>query len=270
MKNQKKSLNFIIGATLLGVLSLILVISLFYTPYEVTQMDITNKLSGPTWQHWMGTDNFGRDILSRLMEGSQTAFLVGFISVAIGLVFGVLLGSIAGYYGHIIDEFIMRIVDAMMSFPGILFALMFVAVFGVGIRNTMIALGIMTIPSFARISRSTFLEIKNLSYVNMAKCIGVSTPRIIFVHMLPNVISSLIIAATMGFSGAILSEAGLSYLGLGVQPPHPSWGRMLSESQVYLMKAPFYAIAPGIVITLAVLGFNLLGDGIRDLRELKR
>ncbi|HCO70010.1 MAG TPA: peptide ABC transporter permease, partial [Mesotoga infera] len=209
----------------------------------------------------------GRDVLSRIMKGSQTAFFVGLVAVSIGSVFGVLIGAISGYFGGIVDEIIMRIVDAMMAFPSILLALMFVSVFGVGLRNTIIAIGIMSIPSFARITRSGFVQHKELDYVKNAKIKGVSNLRIMFRHILPNVLSPIVVAASMGFANAVLAEAALSYLGLGIQPPNPSWGRMLSESQVFITVSPWYAIAPGIFITLLVLGFNFLGDGIRDIRE---
>jgi len=264
---KKYSSSLFIGASLILFLFSLAVISVFYTPYDVNLMEITNKLASPSTTHWLGTDHFGRDILSRVMLGSQTAFLVGSISVAVGLIVGTLIGAIAGYSGGIIDEILMRTMDAMMAFPGILFALMIVAILGVGINKTMIALGVMSIPRFARIARSGFLQAREMMYVKMAQSIGVSNRRIMFVHILPNIVSPLIVAASIGFASAILAEAGLSYLGLGVQPPDPSWGRMLSESQIYLSKAPFYAFAPGLMITIAVLGFNLLGDGIRDYND---
>ncbi len=270
MKKRKYSFNFYIGIVIVAFLLGIVIVSFFYTPYTVTQMNIGKKFLKPCWEHLLGTDHFGRDILSRIMMGSQTAFQVGLISIGIGLFFGILIGSIAGYYGGIVDEILMRIMDAVIAFPGLLFALMFVAVLGQGIVNTMIALGIMSIPQFARITRSGFLQVKPLKYIDMAKSIGVSNFRIMMVHILPNVISPLIVACSMGFASAVLAEAGLSYLGLGVQPPNPSWGRMLSESQMYLLKAPTYSIVPGIFITLSVLGFNLLGDGISAIRDPRK
>lgn len=267
---RKFSINLYIGMIIVLLLMAIMLVSIFYTPYDVTEMNIKEKLLRPSSTHLLGTDHFGRDIFSRIMKGSQTAFLVGILGVTIGLVFGILIGAVAGYFGGLIDEVLMRIMDAMLAFPGILFALMFVAVFGVGIKNTMLALGIMAIPKYARITRSGFLQVKELMYIELAKVIGVSPLRIMFVHILPNVVSPLIVAASMGFASAVLAEAGLSYIGLGVQPPNPSWGRMLSESQLYLLKAPYYALAPGIMITLSVFGFNLLGDGIRDLRDPRK
>lgn len=267
---KKKKISLYIGIVIIAILLTTMMVSFFYTPYPVTQMSRSERFSPPTAKHLLGTDNFGRDILSRLMEGSQTAFFVGLVAVSIGVGFGVIIGAISGYFGGIIDDFIMRIMDAMMAFPGILFALMFVSIFGVGIRNTIIAIGIMSIPSFARITRSGYIQHKEFEYVKNARSKGVSNIRIIFNHILPNVISPIIVAGSMGFSTAVLSEAALSYLGLGVQPPNPSWGRMLNESQMFITIAPWYAIAPGILITLIVLGFNFLGDGIRDLQDKRK
>ncbi len=264
---KKKRISLRIGVIIISSIMAMMLISFFYTPYSVTEMNKRERFSPPNSSHLLGTDNFGRDILSRLMKGSQTAFFVGGVAVSIGLIFGIAIGATAGYFGGVLDEFIMRIMDSMMAFPGILFALMFVSIFGVGIKNTIIAIGIMSIPSFARITRSGYMQHKEFEYVKNARVKGISTFRIIFAHILPNVMSPIIVAASMGFSSAVLSEAALSYLGLGVQPPDPSWGRMLNESQVYISMAPWYAIAPGIMITLIVLGFNFLGDGIRDMQD---
>lgn len=265
---KKISWEFRIGASLVLLLVVMCLVSFFYTPYGTNQ-EVGPKFTPPSGQFIFGTDNLGRDVFSRVMIGSQTVFLVGFVSVFIGLVVGVLLGSLAGFAGRWVDEIIMRLMDAMLSFPGILFALMYVAVFGFGIFNTTVALGIMAVPVFARITRSGFLQVKEMPYIDLARSVGVPKIRIMFVHILPNIISPLIVAASMGFASAILAEAGLSYLGLGVQPPDPSWGRMLKDSQHSFLSAPHYALAPGLMITLAVLGFNLLGDGIRDLKDVK-
>ncbi len=267
MNVKVKDYNLIVGGGILTFLLLIMGVSFFYLPHSVTEINTSLRLSSPSSAYLLGTDNFGRDILSRLMKGSQTAFLVGLISVSIGSCIGVFLGAVSGYFGGRIDEVIMRIIDAMMAFPGILFALMFISVFGVGIENTMVAIGIMSIPTFARITRSGFLREKELEYVRAARVRGASNLRIIYHHILPNVLSPVIVAATMSFSNAILAEAALSYLGLGVQAPNPSWGRMLSESQVYFMTAPWYTLAPGIMISLTVLALNTLGDFLRGYQK---
>lgn len=267
MKNWFKNKNFCIGAVLLGFLLLMLVISFIYLPYPPDEIDSANILVKPSAEHLLGTDNFGRDILSRIMKGSQTAFGVGLGAVLIGLIAGVLLGAVAGYRGGITDEIIMRIMDAKMAFPGIILALVLITVFGNGIGNMILALGIMAIPRFCRITRSGFMQIKEMDYVKAARTRGISGIRIMIFHILPNISSSLLVTLTLGFSSAVLSEAGLSFLGLGIQPPAASWGRMLLEAQSYLLTDPFFAVVPGMMITIMVLGFNLLGDGLRDLLD---
>lgn len=261
--------SLMMGTIFILLLLGMMVTSLFYTPYGPNDMDPSQRLSPPQPGHWWGTDNFGRDILSRIMEGSQTSFQIGLTSVAIGLSVGLVIGAISGYLGGWIDEVFMRIIDALLAFPGILLAIMLVSVFGSGLGNTIIALGIMSIPSFARVARSGFVQFKELAFVKAAKARGVGAIRILFHHILPNVTSPLIVTAALQFSGSILAEAGLSYLGLGVQPPDPSWGRMLSEAQPYIFNAPWYVLITGMVITAMVLGFNLLGDGIRDVYDNK-
>ncbi|MGG3887995.1 ABC transporter permease [Metabacillus fastidiosus] len=201
------------------------------------------------------------------MEGSKTAFTVGLGSVGIGFAGGLIIGSIAGYFGGWIDELLMRIIDALLAFPGILLALVLVTIFQPNLQMTVIAIGIMSIPIFSRVIRSGFLKYKQMDFVRAARNFGASHARIIFRYILPNTFSSVIVTASLSFSTAILIEAALSYLGLGVQPPDPSWGQMLNEAQSYTLKAPWYTLAPGIMLTLTVLGFNLLGDGIRDLRD---
>lgn len=267
MKKYFKNKNFCVGAGLVTLLVLILLVSLVYTPYPPNEMDTAHTLAGPSWQHPLGTDNFGRDILSRIMKGSQSAFLVGFGAVGIGMLLGVVLGALAGYFGGWIDEAVMRLVDTKMAFPGVILALVLITVFGSGMGNLVLALGLMAVPRFCRITRSGFMQEKELDYVKAAKSRGASGLRIMVLHILPNLSSELIVTATLGFSSAVLSEAGLSYLGLGTQPPAPSWGRMLFEAQSYLLLDPLYAFIPGIAITMMVLGFNLLGDGLRDIAD---
>ncbi|WP_156289564.1 ABC transporter permease [Oceanobacillus salinisoli] len=266
---KTKSIPFHIGVGLVGALVVMMLISIFYTPHVPQAMDSANRLAPPSLDHPFGTDNFGRDILSRVMEGSQTAFIIGISSVVIGLVFGFILGACAGYFGGWLDEIISRLMDAMFAFPGILLAIMLIAVFSTGMTNTIIALGIMSIPAFARITRSSFIQYKEYDFVKASIAKGAGSFRIIFHHILPNAISPILVAAALSFSGAILSESGLSYLGLGVQPPEPSWGRMLKEAQPYIDSAPWYVVITGMAITLLVLGFNLLADGLRDKQDKK-
>ncbi|WP_459129057.1 ABC transporter permease [Guggenheimella bovis] len=265
---MNKHVYIVIGSILIGLLLFMCLLSFVWLPYPPND-EVAEKYLPPSGDHWFGTDDLGRDLLSRVLVGSRNVFYVGMISVSIGLVGGILIGGIAGFLGGAVDSVLMLIMDAFMSFPGILFALMYVAVFGYGIKNTVIALGIMAIPVFSRITRTGFLQERQKLYVKLAQSVGVGRLRIMFVHILPNIMTQLTVAVTMGFASAILNEAGLSYLGLGVQPPDPSWGRMLKESQNVFVLAPHYALIPGLMITLAVLGFNLFGDGIRDLKEYR-
>ncbi len=236
-------------------------------PYDPLEMNSLETFKTPSAQHLLGTDNFGRDIFSRILEGSKITFLVGALAVAIGMTTGVTLGALAGYYGGVIDDLIMRVINILMAFPGIILALMFITVLG---SNTVIvatALGIMAIPKFCRMTRSGFLQAKEMEYIKAARCRGCSDFRIMIIHILPNITSPLIVTTVLSFSGAVMAEAGLSYLGLGIPPPYPSWGKMLYESQAFFLTNPSYAVVPGILITILVLGFNLLGDGLQDIYE---
>ncbi len=257
---RKKDINYIIGIVLLGIVSAILLIGMIHTPYNPNQMDGTAKNMAPSLSHLLGTDNFGRDILSRVMEGSKTTFLVALSTVVIGAGAGTVLGAVTGYYGGFVDEILMRINDAVASFPSILLALVFISIFSTGQYNLIIALGIVFIPSFARVVRSEYITLKERDFVKGAKLMGASDIRIMFHHILPNTKNILFTSIAIGFNNAILAEAGMSYLGLGVQPPDASLGRMLSEAQPYLFSAPWYALAPGIMIMLTVLGFTMIID----------
>lgn len=270
MKNIKrytKNINLIIGLLIVVGFFLVIIVSFFYTPFDVNAMNISEKLKGPSSVYFFGTDEFGRDIFSRIMKGTQTAFAVGILTVVIGVTFGILIGAITGYVGGWIDEICMRFMDALMAFPGIILALMLVAIFGPGVINTAIALGIIAIPGIARIARSGFVQHRDAEYVLAAKLIGVNPFKIMFRHILPNISSQIIVAATVTFATAMLAEAALSYLGLGVQPPNPSWGRMLKDSQAYLTSAPWYIYAPGGAITLLVLGLYMLSNAFRDFMD---
>ena len=255
-----KKIQFTIGISFVSLVLIICIVGLFYTPFDPNEMNGLIKNQPPSMTHLFGTDNFGRDILSRVMSGAGTTFIVAVSTVLIGVVIGTIIGSITGYYGGIIDEVLMRINDLVTSFPSVLLALVVVSVIGPGMYNVIVALGIIFIPSFARIVRSEFITLKERDFVKNAKLMGASDLRIMFHHILPNTKNVLLSAITIGLNNAVLAEAGMSYLQLGVQPPDPSLGRMLSEAQTYLFSAPWYAIAPGIMIVITVLGFSLLND----------
>lgn len=259
---KKPNYNFIIGSILTGLIVALALVSFVYTPYDPDAMDAANKFAGISLKHPMGCDNFGRDIFSRVMEGTKNTLFVALGTVAIGTVFGILLGAFTGYFGGILDEILMRINDAIFAFPSILLALVIVSLLGSGKYNVMIALGIAFIPSFARIVRAEFLKNRELDYVKSAWLMGAGSLRVMFVHILPNTFSVLASSVMIGFNNAVLAEAGMSFLGIGVQPPDASLGRMLSEAQTYLFSTPSYAFFPGLVIILMVLGFSLLSEGI--------
>ena len=244
-------------------------LSMAYTPYDPNRMNLSARFQPPNGSQWLGTDQYGRDILSRTMKGSINSIIVGLVAVSIGMGFGILLGSAAAFYRGWVDEFIMRISDVLYGFPAVLSAIVITSILGPGIVNSMIAIGIFNIPIFARLTRATSLSIWERDYVVSAKAIGRSDAGIVWKYILPNILSSLIVQGTVQFAVAILAEAGLSYLGLGTQPPHASWGRMLQEAQTFMGTSAWLAIFPGCAIALAVLGFNLLGDGLRDILDPK-
>lgn len=262
---MNKDINFDtkLGFALIGIVLLLTGISFFYTPYGVNAMNIIQRFSPPGTNHLLGTDNFGRDIFSRIMSGAKFTLFVALSTVCIGTFFGMILGLSAGYFGGAADECIMRLIDALNSFPGILLALVMVTVLGQGKYTIIAALGILFIPSFTRIIRSGTLQYKNSEFIKSAEAFGASSIRIMFVHILPNIYPSLLSAVVVGLSNAILAESSMSYLGLGIQPPTPSLGRMLFEAQAYLFNAPWIALAPGVTIMVTVLGFNYLGEGIK-------
>ena len=259
--------SFLIGGVLTLLLLLAASLSLVWTPWSPYEVDMAAKLQAPGGQHWLGTDPFGRDVASLLLVGARNSILVGLIAVSIGLAVGTALGLLAAARGGWLEELIMRLADFTFAFPAILSAIMLTAVFGAGIVNAIIAIGIFNIPTFARITRASARSIWAREYVLAARACGKGPWRITLDHVLPNMLSVLIVQATIQFALAILAEAALSYLGLGTQPPQPSWGRMLAEAQTLLFQAPLLAVFPGLAIALAVLGLNLLGDGLREVLD---
>ena len=267
LKKCLRNKNFILGSCMVGLMVLIMVVGFFYMPYDPDVMDTEHELQFFSAAHPLGTDQFGRDILSRIMEGTRVSFLVGALTVVFGLLVGGAVGAVAGYYGGKIDEVIMKLIDTQMAFPGVLLALMLIAVFGNSIQNLILALGVMSIPRFARISRSGFIKYRDAEFIKAARSRGAGDGRIIFLHILPNIVPELIVTSSLGFAGAVMSEAGLSYLGLGIQPPTPSFGKMLSEAQGEILKAGWYVLVPALAITLLVMGFNLIGDALQEVTE---
>lgn len=259
---NKRDTHFRAGAIITGIMVLIILIGIFWTPYDPNAMDGTAKMQSPSMSHILGTDNFGRDIFSRVVQGAGSTFLIAAATVAIGLVIGILLGSITGYYGGWMDEVLMRINDSILAFPSILLVLVLIAIIGPGKYNIIAALGILFIPSFARIVRTEVAKQKNTDYVRSAKLMGASDMRILLLHILPNIVPVLLSSIAIGFNNAVLAEASMSYLGVGVQPPDPSLGRMLSEAQGFLSGAPWYAISVGVAIIFLILGFGLLSEGL--------
>jgi len=252
------------GAIIILLLIVLALIGPALTPYDPIGVYMDARLTPPGLKHPFGTDDFGRDVLSRVLSGASVSLKVGVIAVSISTVIGTLLGAISGYYGRWIDEVIMRLMDVLFAFPAILLAIAILAALGPGISNAMIAIGIVYTPIFARITRGSVLTVREEVYIDAATSIGCRDSRILFRHILPNVIAPVIVETTLSLAFAILAEAALSFLGLGTQPPDPSWGRMLSESRGYIQDAPWLGIFPGLAIMFTVMGFNFLGDGLRD------
>ena len=264
MKKGSKKLNnyLIIGAVMAGVILILSILSLFWTPYSPTAMSAALKFKPPSFAHPFGTDNFGRDIFSRVMKAIGTSFLISVFVVLMSSVLGILIGAVTGYFGGLVDTVVMRIVDAVNGFPSILLALVVISVLGKGRANVVVALGIAFTPSFVRIVRGEFIRLRDADYIVRARLMGASKPRILFLHILPNIFSVFWVSVMIGFNNAILAETGLSYLGIGVQAPDATLGSMLSDAQGYLGTSPWYALAPGITIVWMVLAAAMLSEGI--------
>jgi len=261
------SSSAMIGLCLLIVMVFCAVFAPVLAPYDPYASDLPNSLQAPSVAHLLGTDELGRDILSRILYGARISLLVGVEAVTLALIFGVILGAVAGFYGGKADTIIMGIMDIMLSFPSILLAIAFMTVLGRGLDKAVIAIGIVSIPHYARIVRGSVLSVKENVYVMAARAIGNSDRRLIFVHILPNVLAPIIVRATIGVSVAILEAAALGFLGLGVQPPTAEWGTMLGSGRQTIFNAPHIVTFPGVAITITVMAFNLLGDGLRDVLD---
>jgi len=264
MTKKPYSLNFILGASISTIMFLFVLVGFFWTPYDTETMNSLARFEAPNLQFLFGADQFGRDVFSRVMAGAVNTTIIGVSTVLIGGVIGTVLGALTGYYGGWFDEVCMRVNDAIAAFPSVLIALVIIAIIGGGRSRVILALGIAFIPSIARFVRGEFLKLRDADYIVSARLIQVPPHRIILFHIMPNILPALMSALTISMNNAILAEAGMSYLGIGVQPPDPSLGRMLAESQTFLSNAAWTAIFPGLVIILFVLGIGLLGEGILD------
>lgn len=257
------NLPLVIGSLLIIFITIITIISLIYTPYDPTIMAIRQQFTAPSSTHILGTDQYGRDLLSRIMVGGQTSLLIAVVSVSTGMLIGTILGAIAGYYRGWLDELLMRAADVMYAFPIFLLALLAMTVYGMGHALVMVVIAIANIPIFMKITRANYMQLREMNYVEAAKSIGASDLCIMAKHILPNSLRPIMVQASANMAAAVLAEASLSYLGVGVQPPLPSWGRMLREAQSFGSMAPWTIIFPGIVIAMTVLGMNLLADGLK-------
>lgn len=257
------------GGVVIILLVLAAVAAPVVAPYDPVAQDYDHLLEGPSLAHPFGTDNFGRDILSRVIYGGRISLTVGFLGTLLGVAGGVIVGILAGYYGRWVDSVLMRLLDIQLAFPGLLLAIAIIAVLGVGNENVVIAIGIFSIPVFARVLRGSILSLKQADFVMAARAVGAGDRRLMFAHLLPNAIQPILVIATLRLGTAILTAASLSFLGLGIRPPSPEWGAMLSDGRQFLQNAPHVAIFPGLAILLTVLALNLLGDGLRDALDPK-
>ena len=268
-RSFKKSKISLIGA---GIVLFFIVLAVFgpmIAPQGINEQELTKRLLAPSSQHWFGTDDFGRDIFSRVVHGARISLWVGFFAVILSVIVGSVLGIVAGYYGKWIDTIISRIFDIMLAFPSILLAIAVVAVLGPSLQNALIAIAIINVPNFGRLIRSKVLSVKEEEYIVAAKAIGMRDIRILFSHILPNSVTPVIVQGTLAIATAIIEAAALGFLGLGAQAPAPEWGKMLADARIYLLNAPWTMIFPGLAIMLTVLGFNLMGDGLRDALDPK-
>ena len=265
----KKSPLALFGLAVILLLIFVAIFADYLAPYPYQKQNLRLQFQTPSAQHWLGTDEFGRDILSRLIYGARISLQVGMIAVGIALVVGGMLGAIAGYYGRWIDNAIMRVMDVLLSIPQTLLAIAIAAALGPGLFNLMIAVGISAVPNYARIVRSSVLSIREMEYIEAARAVGSSDLRIILKHIIPNSMAPIIVQSTLGVASAILNAAGLSFIGLGIQPPYPEWGAMLSGGRQYIRDYAHLTLYPGLAIMITILALNFLGDGLRDALDPK-
>lgn len=268
-KRLRKNKAAVVGGIFILLFIVVSIIGPMLTTQDPNAVDVLNKLEAPSAEHWFGTDNYGRDIFTRIIHGMELTLRVGFLSVTIGGIIGVIFGIVSGYYGGRVDTIIMRVMDVLLAFPGILLALAIVSVLGGSLQNVIIAVAIFSVPAFARIVRGSTLSVRKLEYIDAVKALGASDFRIIFKHILPNVMSPIIVQATLRIATAVLTASGLSFLGLGAQPPTPEWGAMLSDGRAFMADHPHVILFPGIMIVIVVLAFNIFGDGLRDALDPK-
>lgn len=266
LKSFKRNRSAMTGLVLLALLVLSAIFAPQLAPYDPIEIDFANRLAPPSSEHWFGTNEFGRDIFSMILYGGRISIMIGLVAVSFALVCGVILGVLAGYFPKI-DNLIMRFTDVWLAFPTFLLAIAIIAILGPGLTNAMIAVGISATPQYIRVVRGAVLSVREQEYIAAARSIGAKNGRIILHHILPNVVAPIIVLSTLQFGTAILSAAGLSFLGLGIQPPTPEWGAMAYASRSYIRQAWWMGVFPGFAILLMVLGFNLLGDGLRDILD---
>lgn len=268
-RNFKKNKSAVVGLYIVSFFVLLAVIGPFIAPQGSNDQDLIARLQPPSSEFWFGTDDLGRDIFSRLLHGAKISLTIGLTAVLISAVAGSFLGIIAGYYGRFIDTIISRIFDIMLAFPSILLAIAIVSILGPSLRNALIAIAIINIPTFGRLIRSRVLSIKEEEYIHAAKAIGMKNSRILWSHILPNSMTPIIVQGTLAIATAIIEAAALGFLGLGAEPSVPEWGKMLADSRMFLLNAPWAMVFPGVAIMLTVIGFNLMGDGLRDAFDPK-
>lgn len=258
------------GLAIVAVVFLSAILAPWLLPWDPATQDLPNRLEGPTWNHWLGLDELGRDILARVLLGARVSLIVGLVVVGVSSIVGMAVGAISGYYGGGVDQIIGRVMDVLMAFPGMLLAIALVAVLGPSLVNVVLALAVIGWVGYARLVRGQVLRAREFEYVTAARALGAGTVRILARHVLPTALPPLLVQATLGMASAILSEAALSFLGLGVQPPTPSWGTMINGGRVHLLDAPHLTVFPGLFLAVVVLGFNFLGDGLRDAIDPRR